>query len=212
MPMTLFCPTFLSVNFKKMKKSLSISLLLSAIALFIIIDPTQALSPSIIPNQIAAKNQDITITGNNGKYLVRIPVKSSRENAWKVLTDYTDLPRFISDLLSSKIVKNNGNQKILDQVYSGPYTFGLKAKIRVNVIEIYPKKLDIKLVKADYLKSFQGSWNIEYSSDKSNHLILIYKVNIDPKISFAKELFFQFYEESLNDAMIQLKKEIESRT
>jgi hypothetical protein len=196
----------------KMKKTSLISLVLSAISLPIIIDLTQALPQPIIPHQIAAKNEAVSITGDNGKYIVRIPVKSSRENAWKVLTGYTDLPRFIPELLSSKIVKDNGNQKILDQIYFGPSTFGLKAKIRINVMETYPKKLDITLVKADYLKNYQGSWIIESSSDKSNQLILINKINIDPKIGFAKELFFQFYEESLNDAMTQLKKEIESRT
>ena len=151
--------------FKKMKKNFSISLVLSAIFLPTIIDLAQALPPSIIPRQIAAKNEAISITGDNGKYIVRIPVKSSRENAWKVLTGYTDLPRFIPELISSKIVKNNGNQKILDQIYSGPSTFGLKAKIRVNVMEVYPKKLDITLVNADYLKNYQGSWSIESSSD-----------------------------------------------
>jgi hypothetical protein len=197
---------------EKMKKNFSISLVLSSISLPIISDLARALPQPIIPHPIAAKNDDISVTGDNGKYMVRMPVKSSRENAWKVLTGYTDLPRFIPELISSKIVKNNRNQKILDQIYSGPSTFGLKAKIRVNVMEVYLKKLDITLVNADYLKNYQGSWSIESSSDKSNQLILIHKINIDPKIGFAKELFFQLYKESLSDAMTQLKKEIESRT
>lgn len=197
---------------EKMKKNFSLSLVLSSISLPIISDLVRALPPSITPYPITAKNDDINVTGDNGKYMVLIPVKSSRENAWKVLTSYTDLPRFIPELISSKIVKDNGNQKILDQIYFGPSTFGLKAKIRVNVMEVYPKKIDITLVKADYLKNYQGSWSIESSSDKSNQLILIHKINIDPKIGFAKELFFQLYKESLSDAMTQLKKEIESRT
>jgi ribosome-associated toxin RatA of RatAB toxin-antitoxin module len=194
--------------------SFIITLLFSAIALERGINPANA-SPKVssqISYQMAASSDDIVVSGEKGKYVARILVNSSKENVWKILTDYTKLSRFMPELVSSKMVKNNGNQKILDQIYSAPYTLGLKAKVRIIITEAYLKKLDIKMVKADYLQSFQGSWSIEASPDKSKKLLLIHEINIDPKIGFAKDLFFQFYKEGLKDTMTRLKKEIESPT
>jgi len=196
------------------RASFIITLLFSAIALPISIPPTQALPKvsSQIPYQISANQEDIVVSGDKGKYVARILVNSSKENVWKILTDYTKLSRFMPELVSSKMVENNGNQKVLDQIYSAPYTLGLKAKIRIKVTEAYLKRLDLQLVKADYLQSFQGSWSIAASPDKSKKLLLIHEIEIDPKIGFAKDLFFQFYKEGLYDTMTRLKKEIESPT
>ena len=194
--------------------SILVTFVFSAIALPISIPPTQAFpkASSQIPYQIAASQEDIIVSGDKGKYVARILVNSSKENVWKILTGYTELSRFMPELVSSKMVENNGNKKVLDQIYYAPYTLGLKAKIRIKVTEMYLKRLDIQLVKADYLQSFQGSWSIESSPDKSKKLLLIHEINIDPKIGFAKDLFFQFYKEGLKDTMTRLKKEIESPT
>jgi len=185
---------------------------LSAIALEGNINPSQAFPKlsSPIPHQVAINQEDIVVSGEKGKYIVRILVNSSKENVWKILTGYTELSRFMPDLVSSKIVENQGNQTILDQIYASPYTLGIKAKVRIKVTEAYLKTLDIQLIKADYLKSFQGSWSIQASPDKSKKLLLIHEINIDPKIDFGKDLFFQFYKEGLKDTMTRLKKEIES--
>ena len=174
------------------RSSILVTFVFSAIALPISIPPTQAFPKvsSQIPYQIAASQEDIVVTGEKGKYVARILVNSSKENAWKILTGYAELSRFMPELVSSKMVENNGNQKVLDQIYSAPYTLGLKAKIRIKVTETYLKRLDIQLVKADYWQSFQGSWSIEASPDRSKKLLLIHEINIDPKIGFAKDLFF----------------------
>lgn len=148
---------FYSVSFFRLlsfaKISFIITLLFSTIALPISIPQTQGLpkASSQIPDQIAASQEDIIVSGEKGKYVARILVNSSRENVWKTLIAYTELSRFMPELVSSKTIENNGNQKVLDQIYSAPYTLGLKAKIRIKVTEMYLKRLDIQLVKADYL-------------------------------------------------------------
>jgi hypothetical protein len=196
------------------RASFIITLLFSVIALEKSINPANA-SPkvsSFMPYQMAASSEDIIVSGEKGKYVTRILVNSSKENVWKILTDYTKLSRFMPELVSSKMIESNRNQKVLDQIYSAPYTLVLKAKIRIKITEAYLKRLDIQLVRADYLQSFQGSWSIEASPDKSKKLLLIHEINIDPKIGFARDLFFQFYKEDLKDTMTRLKKEIESPT
>ena len=97
--------------------SILVTFVFSAIALPISIPPTQAFPKvsSQIPYQIAASQEDIVVSGEQGKYVARILVNSSRENVWKILTGYTELSRFMPELVSSKMVENNGNQKVLDQ-------------------------------------------------------------------------------------------------
>jgi hypothetical protein len=114
------------------------------------------------------------------------------------------------DVISSKVIESKGSQKILDQVYSSAYTLGLKAKVRLQVTESYLKGLNIELVKADYLRSFHGTWTIEKAPNHPKQLLLTHAIKIDPKIDFGKDIFYQFYREGLEETMIRLKKEIES--
>jgi hypothetical protein len=174
--------------------------------------PVQALPKSSlpIPSQIAVNPEDVVVSGEKGNYVVRLFVNSSKENVWKILTGYTELSRFMPDVISSKVIESKGSQKILDQVYSSAYTLGLKAKVRLQVTESYLKGLNIELVKADYLRSFHGTWTIEKAPNRPKQLLLTHAIKIDPKIDFGKDIFYQFYREGLEETMIRLKKEIES--
>ena len=82
--------------------SFIITLLFSAITLPISIPQTQGLpkASSQITDQIAASQEDIIVSGEKGKYVARILVNSSRENVWKILTGYTELSRFMPELVS----------------------------------------------------------------------------------------------------------------
>jgi carbon monoxide dehydrogenase subunit G len=54
---------------------------------------------------------------------VSLRVNVGRSEAWKVLTDYDDMVRFVSTLESSKIVRKAGNE--LDVAQKGRVRFGL---------------------------------------------------------------------------------------
>ncbi|MGL5033107.1 MAG: SRPBCC family protein [Microcystaceae cyanobacterium] len=187
----------------------SLSLILGAIALPMAMTPMQpALTSPAILAQKPSQNEDISVNGNNGNYEVRLWVNSSPEKVWKVMTNYNDLSRFIPDLVSSKVVETKGNQKVIDQVFLANYTFGLKIKAKFQVTESHLKGLDIKLLKSDYIKSFQGNWNIK--NKKSPKTLLTYNLKLDLNLPFGKELFYQPFEEQIVENMIRLKKEIES--
>ncbi|MEB3312095.1 MAG: SRPBCC family protein [Snowella sp.] len=171
--------------------------------------PNFSSSLAISPSLISQNNNDITITGNNGNYEIRLLVNSSLEKTWKAITNYTKINNFIPTVISSKVIEAKENQKILDQVYQGDYTLGVKAKVRVQVKESYPKEIKINLVKGDFLNKLQGKFSLQPINSKQ--LLLIYTVNIDPKIPFSKELFFNMYKDSLIESMGLLKRILESR-
>ncbi len=152
---------------KKIKIFSKLSLILLCLN---IIKPCWADSISTFPSStsplLISQNSNISMTGGNGNYEIRLLVNSSPEKAWKIITNYTNVNNFMPDVVSSKIVENNGNQKILDQVYQSTYTLGIKAKVRVQVKESYPKEININLIRGDFLNKFQGNLSLKPAGSK----------------------------------------------
>jgi hypothetical protein len=74
-----------------------------------------------------ASDQDIEVNvEKNGQRVdvdVAFRVNASRNDAWRVLTDYNDMVRFVSSLTSSAIVRQDGND--LEVAQKGNVRFGL---------------------------------------------------------------------------------------
>ena len=72
-------------------------------------------------------DQDIDVkvakSGDVVQVDVSLRVNAARNEAWKVLTDYDDMVRFVSTLESSRIVRRAGNE--LDVAQKGKIRFGL---------------------------------------------------------------------------------------
>ena len=75
----------------------------------------------------AASDQDIDVkVARNGRLVsvdVAFRVNASPDDAWRVLTDYNDMVRFVSSLTSSAIVRQDGND--LEVAQKGNVRFGL---------------------------------------------------------------------------------------
>ena len=74
-----------------------------------------------------ASDQDIDVkVVKNGQLVdvdVAFRVNATRDDAWRVLTDYNDMVRFVSSLTSSSIVRQDGNDLEVEQI--GKVQFGL---------------------------------------------------------------------------------------
>lgn len=74
-----------------------------------------------------SSDQDIDVkVAKNGRLVevdVAFRVNASRDDAWRVLTDYNDMVRFVSSLTSSSIVRQDGND--LEVAQKGKVQFGL---------------------------------------------------------------------------------------
>ena len=74
-----------------------------------------------------SSDQDIDVkVAKNGQLVdvdVAFRVNASRDDAWRVLTDYNDMVRFVSSLTSSAIVRQDGND--LEVAQKGSVRFGL---------------------------------------------------------------------------------------
>lgn len=173
-----------------------------------LINSPLAFAERVHPVLLASQPQRATLTGKNGQYVVKIVVNSSADTVWKVLTDYNNYYRFFPHVISSKLLKVQGNEKIFEQVYKiQAIVIDQKSVIRLAATESYPKQISFKLVQGD-VKALQGSWKIEPIS--ANQVVIQHQVSVDPG-SGSQTLFYTIYENTLRMTLEAVKREAESR-
>ncbi|SKB13903.1 exported hypothetical protein [Planktothrix sp. PCC 11201] len=168
-----------------------------------------AMGEMVNPTLIASQPQGATVTGKDGQYVAKIIVNSSADTTWKVLTDYNNFYQFLPNVISSKVLKTQGNQKIFEQIYQvQALIFKQQTRVRIASTETYPKQIDFKLVDGD-LKALQGSWKIEPIS--AQQVLIEHQVKVDPGFTPSLSLFYSIYENSLKQTLEAIKKETEHR-
>ena len=166
--------------------------------------------------RLALRQGKSLVTGSNGKYIGRVLVTATPATAWQVLTDYNNFYRFLPTVVSSKLIQNNGDRKVFEQIQIiRAFVITKKARVRIAVKETYPKQIAFSLVEGD-LKSLQGSWRIEpvspYPGAPSNQVLIVHQVNADPGAIAARGVFYSVYKNTLENTMVALKKEVERRS
>lgn len=168
-----------------------------------------AMAELVDPNLISVSTQGATVTGKEGQYIAKIVVNSSVDTAWKVLIDYNNFDQFLPNVISSKVLKTEGNHKVFEQVYQiQAFIFNQKTRVKIATTETYPKQIDFKLVDGD-LKALQGTWKIEPISEKQ--VLIEHQVKVDPGSTPSLTLFYNIYQNSLKQTLEAIKKEMESR-
>ncbi len=166
--------------------------------------------------RVALRQGKSLVTGSNGKYIGKVLVRATPATAWQVLTDYNNFYRFLPNVVSSKLVQNDRDRKVFEQVQLvRVFVITKKARVRIAVKETYPKQIAFSLVEGD-LKSLQGAWRIEpvspYPGAPPNQVLIVHQVNADPGAIAARGVFYSVYKNTLENTMVALKKEVEKRS
>ncbi|WP_038021845.1 SRPBCC family protein [Synechocystis sp. PCC 7509] len=171
-----------------------------------------------LPTQerVALRQGQSLVTGSKGKYTGKVLVKATVATAWQVLTDYNNFYHFFPNVVSSKVIQNNGAGKVFEQVQViRAFMLTKKARVRIAIKETYPKRIAFNLVAGD-LKSLQGTWQIEpvspYPGALPNQVLITHQVNADPGAISTRGLFFSIYKNSLENTLVALKTEVEKRS
>ncbi|MGL5135407.1 MAG: SRPBCC family protein, partial [Planktothrix sp.] len=126
-----------------------------------------------------------------------------------VLIDYNNFDQFLPNVISSKVLKTEGNHKVFEQVYQiQAFIFNQKTRVKIATTETYPKQIDFKLVDGD-LKALQGTWKIQPISAKQ--VLIEHQVTVDPGSTPSRTLFYNIYQNSLKETLEAIKKETEGR-
>ncbi len=163
----------------------------------------------------ALRQGEVVVTGQNGRYVARVLVSASQQQVWSLLTDYGNLPKFIPNLTSSKIISQRGNQKVVEQEDRRQiFLVSVVSKVRLAIKEVAPKKIDFKLISGD-LQKMEGSWQMEPVIDNpkkpATQVLITHTVFVQPRSNTPAESFYEIFKDSLSETMAAVQQEIKRR-
>lgn len=166
--------------------------------------------------RVKLKNGQPVVTGNNGKYTARVLISTSSDVAWSVLTDYGNTPNFIPNVVSTKVISTNGNQKVIEQIdVRQVFLVTTRSRIRSAITETAKSRIDFRAIDGD-LKSMNGYWLLEpvapYAGAKVNQVLITQVVEAQPKSGVPSGIFYGVFKDSLGKIVSAIKKEAERRT
>jgi ribosome-associated toxin RatA of RatAB toxin-antitoxin module len=172
-----------------------------------------------VSQRVTLKNGDSVVTGEKGNYTARVLVTASPNTTWNVLTDYVNLYKFIPNMVSSKVISANGNQKIVEQVDQRQiFVTTIKSRIRLSIVETAKSRIDFRSVDNDSqgVQSMVGYWKIEpvaaYSGAKTNQVLITQVVQVKPKSGTPQGIFYDVFKSSLEQTMKATAKEVARRS
>lgn len=166
--------------------------------------------------RVKLKNGQAVVTGSKGKYVARVLISTSKDTAWSVLTDYTNTPKFIPNVESSKVVSTNGNQKTIEQIDSRQvFLVTTRSRIVSSITETPKSRIDFRAIDGD-IKNLNGYWLVEpvaaYKGAKADKVLITQVVEAKPKSGIPSGIFYSIFQESLGKILTAIKKESERRT
>ncbi len=116
------------------------------------------------------------VTGVAGSILIKCPA----EDIWRVLTDYNNFSRFVPRILHSKLVRDGGASKMIEQIGQTGISFiRVRARVTLEVEEEYLERISFSAVGGDF-KVYAGSWFIQDKPGVEGTM-LHYQARIKPR-------------------------------
>lgn len=168
-----------------------------------------------VAQRVALREGEVTLTGEQGKYVCRVLVNSNLDSAWQVLTDYENFEQFLPGVAESELMQTNGDRKVVQQINQvKTLIFSTQARVRLAITESYPQQIAFSFVDGD-LDSLEGTWLLEPVSPSPsappNQVLITHRVNVEPNKSLSKSIFYGIYENSLEQTLAAIKDEAEAR-
>jgi ribosome-associated toxin RatA of RatAB toxin-antitoxin module len=169
-----------------------------------------------LEQRVALRNGEIIFLGKDGKYTCRLLVKSSVDNAWKVLTDYDNFAKFLPGVTRSALIESNGDRKVFEQINKiKTLIFSIESRVQIATTESYPQQIAFEAVDGD-LEILDGTWTLEpvspYPSAPPDQVLITHQVVVEPAKAPSDGIFFNIYEDRLEETLVAIKQETEKRS
>ena len=84
------------------------------------------------------------------------------DQLYKILTDYPNYPQFLSEVKECKVLKTEGNRKLVEYSVSMIKSF----KYTLWMTEIEPHTINWEFASGDIFKTMKGFWKLEDEAEK----------------------------------------------
>lgn len=133
----------------------------------------------------AGEPMSVSIVPEEGAYKVggRFTVAVAAQQAWDVLTDYEGMPRFVSDITTSRVLRRGPDGPTIEQSGSGRFLFVTRSvTLTMAVIEEHPFRISFRDVDGRKFRRYEGAWRIEPSEGGS---VITYELLAEPDPSLG---------------------------
>lgn len=162
------------------------------------------------PEKSALKQGKVILKGQKGDYLGQVIATGNLDNAWEVLTDYNNFDKFLPNIASSKIISEQGDRIIFEQInVVDLWLFKQEFEVQIEAIKNKPTQVDFQIVDGD-LKKLIGRWQIEETSP--GQILVSHLVEVEPGSDTEKAFFYGVYESSLEQTLQAIAREISKRS
>lgn len=87
--------------------------------------------------------------------------KCTAEQLFKIVTDYEKYPDFLSEVKKCKVLKAEGNKKLIEYHVSMIKSFSYKLQMVENYVENGTSTVVWDFISGDVFKSLKGGWTVE---------------------------------------------------
>ncbi len=178
-------------------------------------DPTAPLAGQdnrLQPSQLQHGN--VAIAQHQNQYQAQVLADASADVAWAVLNDFESLPNFLPTVVSSHVVDDQGQQKIVEQVDRRQVLMmQVDSTIRTqNVAKPEERRIDFHLIDGN-LKKMNGYWQVDVVTAEATEQALITQVvDVEAEAGLFDGIFHKIFADSLQENMLAIKAEVERRS
>jgi ribosome-associated toxin RatA of RatAB toxin-antitoxin module len=161
-------------------------------------------------DKVNLKPGKVILKGQKGNYSGQVLATGNLSTAWKVLTDYDNFEVFLPNVASSKVISQQGDRIIFEQVnVVDLWLLKHQFKVQIEAIKTKPNKIDFKIIDGD-LKKLVGRWQLQETSP--GQVLISHTVEVEPGSNTEKSFFYGVYESSLEETLLAMAQEITKRS
>ena len=171
--------------------------------------PLEARQNIVANNDIKSHSKDIEITiQNDGEQIIvdatfTVPVRP--QLVWETLTDFNNIPKFISSVHSSKVIKKTDNILYVSQdsiIKVGILTFSFESLRQINLFPFW--KIRERMIRGNMRKMEETTQLLL----EGNHTRIAYHASIVPDMWVQKFIGQVFIEDEAREQFQEIIKEI----
>ncbi len=159
----------------------------------------------------------VVITGEKGQYTSRVLVTATPDRVWEVLTDCANMPKFMPNLVSCKVLETkSANQRIVEQIDSRQVFFTtVRSRTTLDITETPKHTIDFRMIEGDLVK-LNGTWKIEpvaaYRGAASTQVLISEVIEVQPNESVPADIFYNIFKSSLEQNLKAISQEVKQRS
>lgn len=130
--------------------------------------------------------------------------------AWRVLTDYDSIARFVTSMRSSHVVGRSDDTLFVDQQAVGRlFLFSHRLHTSLRIEEEPETRIRFEDLLGRDFRSYRGEWRIEPASGAGT--TVIYRLEADPSFPIPDFVARGLFKSTAHDLLSQVRDEIERR-